>query len=235
MHPPSQFRFSRESTRNRRVGSFDALDLPPLFRPHTPRMSSRDPPPHRRSPIPSSSRRRSRSRRRSPPRRRSRSPHRNDDRDSSRPNSRQDEQDRRGGYGGERGGDRGGRDGRGGREGGGRERRRSPPPAPAGDGGWGVRGTSPGRPSLALALPSQASLAGGPEGEEGPPAIKVVEPNFAPSGALAAETNTFQGVVLKYNEPPEARKPVRSWRLYVFKGKEQVGESFPQGGGERGS
>ena len=36
--------------------------------------------------------------------------------------------------------------------------------------------------------------------------------------------STLRGVVLKYNEPPEARKPVRNWRLYVFKGKEQVGE-----------
>jgi smad nuclear-interacting protein 1 len=30
--------------------------------------------------------------------------------------------------------------------------------------------------------------------------------------------------VLKYNEPPEARKPVLGWRLYVFKDSEQVGE-----------
>jgi len=28
--------------------------------------------------------------------------------------------------------------------------------------------------------------------------------------------------VLKYNEPPEARKPFLGWRLYVFKGSEQV-------------
>jgi smad nuclear-interacting protein 1 len=28
--------------------------------------------------------------------------------------------------------------------------------------------------------------------------------------------------VLKYNEPPEARKPVLGWRLYVFKDAEQV-------------
>lgn len=34
----------------------------------------------------------------------------------------------------------------------------------------------------------------------------------------------MQGVQLKYNEPPEARKPLKNWRLYVFKGKEQVGE-----------
>ncbi|KAA1096505.1 hypothetical protein PGT21_018756 [Puccinia graminis f. sp. tritici] len=49
------------------------------------------------------------------------------------------------------------------------------------------------------------------------------EPNFNPSGKLAAETKTFKGVVLKYHEPPEARKPTnKNWRLYVFKGKEQL-------------
>ncbi len=37
--------------------------------------------------------------------------------------------------------------------------------------------------------------------------------------------STLRGVVLKYNEPPEARKPIKSWRIYVFKGKEQVGTS----------
>ncbi|KAJ6585159.1 SMAD/FHA domain-containing protein [Mycena capillaripes] len=53
------------------------------------------------------------------------------------------------------------------------------------------------------------------------------KPDFAPSGLLAAETNTVRAVngdstVLKYNEPPEARKPILGWRLYVFKGSEQV-------------
>lgn len=62
-----------------------------------------------------------------------------------------------------------------------------------------------------------------------------MKPNFAQSGLLAAETNTVKAVdgtstVLKYNEPPEARKPVLGWRLYVFKDTEQVGESlgFPK-------
>lgn len=55
-----------------------------------------------------------------------------------------------------------------------------------------------------------------------------LKPNFAPSGLLAAETNTVKAVdgsstVLKYNEPPEARKPIIGWRLYVFKDAEQVG------------
>lgn len=62
------------------------------------------------------------------------------------------------------------------------------------------------------------------------PANKA-KPNFAPSGLLAAETNTVKAAngdstVLKYNEPPEARKPVLGWRLYVFKGSEQLGEHF---------
>ncbi|KAG7088292.1 hypothetical protein E1B28_012303 [Marasmius oreades] len=58
--------------------------------------------------------------------------------------------------------------------------------------------------------------------------VNKAKPNFAPSGLLAAETNTVKSVdgknstVLKYNEPPEARKPVLGWRLYVFKGSEQV-------------
>jgi smad nuclear-interacting protein 1 len=47
---------------------------------------------------------------------------------------------------------------------------------------------------------------------------------------LAAATNTVKNVdgtstLLKYNEPPEARKPLVGWRLYVFKGDEQVGVS----------
>ena len=60
-----------------------------------------------------------------------------------------------------------------------------------------------------------------------PPEDKT-KPNFAPSGLLAAATNTVKkadgtSTLLKYNEPPEARKPLVGWRLYVFKGDEQVG------------
>ncbi|KAF8585523.1 SMAD/FHA domain-containing protein [Ramaria rubella] len=57
--------------------------------------------------------------------------------------------------------------------------------------------------------------------------VDKTKPNFNPSGLLAAETNTVTrsdgtSTFLKYNEPPEARKPSQGWRLYVFKGKEQV-------------
>ncbi|KAI0754990.1 SMAD/FHA domain-containing protein [Daedaleopsis nitida] len=53
------------------------------------------------------------------------------------------------------------------------------------------------------------------------------KPNFGHSGLLAAATKTVEHgdgtkTVLKYHEPPEARKPTVGWRLYVFKEKEQV-------------
>ncbi|KAJ7133026.1 SMAD/FHA domain-containing protein [Mycena filopes] len=57
--------------------------------------------------------------------------------------------------------------------------------------------------------------------------LRVEIPVRALLDALARETNTVRAVngdttVLKYNEPPEARKPILGWRLYVFKGTEQV-------------
>ena len=44
------------------------------------------------------------------------------------------------------------------------------------------------------------------------------KPNFGLSGKLSEDTNTYKGVVIRYNEPPEARKPKKRWRLYPFKG-----------------
>ncbi|KJA23170.1 hypothetical protein HYPSUDRAFT_39944 [Hypholoma sublateritium FD-334 SS-4] len=80
-------------------------------------------------------------------------------------------------------------------------------------------------PAARRSQPREEGRAESP-GEVDPIAEKA-KPNFAPSGLLAAETNTVKAVdgsstVLKYNEPPEARKPVVGWRLYVFKDDEQV-------------
>jgi len=47
-------------------------------------------------------------------------------------------------------------------------------------------------------------------------------PNFNLSGALAKDTNTFKGVVIKYNEPIEAQKPNQRWFIYPFKGDESL-------------
>jgi smad nuclear-interacting protein 1 len=50
------------------------------------------------------------------------------------------------------------------------------------------------------------------------------KPNYKPTGLLAKEANTVAGTttVLKYHEPPEARKPPSKepWRIYVFKDKD---------------
>ncbi|KAG6889636.1 hypothetical protein C0992_004527, partial [Termitomyces sp. T32_za158] len=54
-------------------------------------------------------------------------------------------------------------------------------------------------------------------GSQSPQPENKAKPNFKPSGLLAAETNTVKtsdgnSTVLKYNEPPEARKPTVGWR-----------------------
>jgi len=48
------------------------------------------------------------------------------------------------------------------------------------------------------------------------------KPSMALSGKLLEDTNVFNGVVIKYSEPEEARKPKRRWRFYVFKGEETL-------------
>ncbi|KAJ3573627.1 hypothetical protein NPX13_g4627 [Xylaria arbuscula] len=75
-------------------------------------------------------------------------------------------------------------------------------------------------------LPSQADSFALTNGE--PPKPKE-KPNFGTSGALAAASNSVtqadgSTIVLKYHEPPEARKPSPKdqWKLFVFKGEEII-------------
>jgi smad nuclear-interacting protein 1 len=58
------------------------------------------------------------------------------------------------------------------------------------------------------------------------PAAPTDKPNFGLSGALAKDisrtgtaggSRMYKGVLLKFQEPPEARAPVKQWRLYVYK------------------
>ncbi|XP_011267520.1 smad nuclear interacting protein 1 [Camponotus floridanus] len=48
------------------------------------------------------------------------------------------------------------------------------------------------------------------------------KPNFEVSGKLTEDTNTVNGVVIKYSEPQDAKKPKRRWRLYPFKGEKAL-------------
>ncbi|RYP41909.1 hypothetical protein DL767_000646 [Monosporascus sp. MG133] len=74
-------------------------------------------------------------------------------------------------------------------------------------------------------LPSQADSFALTKGEEVPKPKE--KPNFTNTGALAAASNAIaqadgSKIVLKYHEPPEARKPSPrdQWKLFVFKGDE---------------
>ncbi len=74
-------------------------------------------------------------------------------------------------------------------------------------------------------LPSQSDSFALTTGEEAPKPKE--KPNFGTTGALAAASNAVvqsdgSKIVLKYHEPPEARKPPPrdEWRLFVFKGDE---------------
>lgn len=51
---------------------------------------------------------------------------------------------------------------------------------------------------------------------------ELQKPNMGLSGKLTEDTNTYNGVVIKYSQPPEARKPKRRWRWYIFKGDEDL-------------
>ncbi|CAH8461624.1 unnamed protein product [Schistosoma intercalatum] len=57
--------------------------------------------------------------------------------------------------------------------------------------------------------------------ENSGPVVKQ-KANFELSGKLAEDTNVFKGVVIKYNEPEDARKPNTHWRLYAFKGNKTL-------------
>lgn len=65
-----------------------------------------------------------------------------------------------------------------------------------------------------------------PEFAPDAPPVEKQKPNFKTTGLLAKEANTVAGTttVLKYHEPPDARKPPakEQWRMYVFKNNDVV-------------
>ncbi|EZA49766.1 hypothetical protein DMN91_003350 [Ooceraea biroi] len=60
------------------------------------------------------------------------------------------------------------------------------------------------------------------KGENKPKPQEKEKPNFELSGKLTEDANTVNGVVIKYSEPQDARKPKRRWRLYPFKGEKAL-------------
>lgn len=52
--------------------------------------------------------------------------------------------------------------------------------------------------------------------------VEKEKPDFGLSGKLTEDQNKVNGVVIKYAEPPEARRPNRKWRLYPFKNDQSL-------------
>jgi len=66
------------------------------------------------------------------------------------------------------------------------------------------------------------------DGEKSTPTEEKQKPDFGLSGALAKDdsggggSSVYKGVLLKFQEPAEARTPNTLWRFYVFKGDKQI-------------
>ena len=128
-------------------------------------------------------------------------------------------ENRRGGSGGDGGGG-GGRRGRDDASAaGGREETRQR------DEGWGRKSDSRDKGGERRRGGGEGG-AGASGGKKDEPAPEKEKANLGLSGKLTEDTNTFRGVVIKYNEPPEARKPKVKWRLYQFKGEEALPTLF---------
>ena len=59
-------------------------------------------------------------------------------------------------------------------------------------------------------------------GEDATSAAPKAKANYETTGKLAEASNMVNGVAMKWSEPPDAQKPTKRWRLYVFKGKEAL-------------
>jgi len=64
----------------------------------------------------------------------------------------------------------------------------------------------------------------GKEGENGEAPEPKEEPNFEPSGLLAVEDNSKNGIPLKFTMPSDSRQPSFKWRLYVFSKQNEEGK-----------
>jgi len=60
------------------------------------------------------------------------------------------------------------------------------------------------------------------KGEEEP--VEKEEPNFEPSGLLAVEDNSKNGIPLKFTMPSDSRRPDQKWRLYCFSKQNEDGK-----------
>ena len=101
---------------------------------------------------------------------------------------------------------------------------------------WGGKSKEEPIPDLAWGSGAAKAVEGSTEqGDEGKQ-VEKKKADFGLSGALASDErtgNVYNGILLKFSEPPEARAPNTRWRLYVFRKKKEndAGKSGGGGGG----
>ena len=127
-------------------------------------------------------------------------------------------------------------DGRGGGGGGGGEKRDYYGPSGSGGGNpadgqqrkrqrrWGGKSKDEPIPDLAWGTGAAKAGEGGAEQGDEAKQQEKKKADFGLSGALASDErtgNVYNGILLKFSEPPEARAPNTRWRLYVFRKKKE--------------
>ena len=101
---------------------------------------------------------------------------------------------------------------------------------------WGGKSKEEPIPDLAwgTGAAKTTSEGGAEQGDEAKQQEKK-KADFGLSGALASDErtgNVYNGILLKFSEPPEARAPNTRWRLYVFRKKE--GDAVKSGSADDG-
>ena len=102
---------------------------------------------------------------------------------------------------------------------------------------WGGKSKEEPIPDLAWGSGAARAVEGSTEqGDEGKQ-VEKKKADFGLSGALASDErtgNVYNGILLKFSEPPEARAPNTRWRLYVFRKKKENDAGKSGGGGDDG-
>ena len=89
---------------------------------------------------------------------------------------------------------------------------------------WGGKSKEEAIPDLAWGTGAAKTGEGGAEQGDEAKQQEKKKADFGLSGALASDErtgNVYNGILLKFSEPPEARAPNTRWRLYVFRKKKE--------------
>lgn len=89
---------------------------------------------------------------------------------------------------------------------------------------WGGKSKEEPIPDLAWGTGAAETGEGGAEQGDDAKQQEKKKADFGLSGALASDErtgNVYNGILLKFSEPPEARAPNTRWRLYVFRKKKE--------------